>query len=513
MSKQLGKGGAVSSAGAQDHSSFAQSGHNSLCYPEPLLRQKAEGRPLPVEHLGPLKAPTEAIAALTAAPIEIAFQSVLATSSLATQHLVNVETLAGLAPLSLFLITIAASGERKSACDRLATKSVHDWEEESYPAYLKALTDFEREKEVYDINHRLTSKAKADNQTVIEADWPEAPEPPVLPRKLLSDITFEGVLRHLEDGDPSIAIFADEGGQFFGGHGMGKDNQLKTAAGLSKIWDAAPLNRTRAGSSQMTFRHRRGALHLMIQPAIAENVLRNEVLRDQGFLSRTLLAWPETQIGRRLIVLSDEEQAKLSAARHALGAFQSRIGTLLRLEAATKSVPLEVSPQLLPLDHEAQALLVRFANQIEVAQKPEGPLSHITGFASKAAEQAARIAGVLTVVESECASEVSAQTMGNAIQIASWYVSEAERLLDAGDADSLLQKAQILLDWLHTKQSFEPFDKRRIVRYGPSSIRDTKLVSQLISILVQTRHIRPLGPDVLAEGNTTREAWGLIDYA
>ncbi|WP_227271566.1 DUF3987 domain-containing protein [Roseobacter weihaiensis] len=73
---------------------------------------------------------------------------------------------------------------------------------------------------------------------VIETDAPQAPMAPIIPRKVLSDVTYEGLLHHFEDGDPSVGIFSDEGGQIFGGHAMSKDNQLKTSAGLSKLWDA-----------------------------------------------------------------------------------------------------------------------------------------------------------------------------------------------------------------------------------------------------------------------------------
>jgi hypothetical protein len=89
----------------------------------------------------------------------------------------------------------------------------------------------------------------------------------------------------------------------------------------------------------------------------------------------------------------------------------------------------------------------------------------MTGFASKAAEPAAPIAGVLTAIENLKATEVIAQTTEHATWVASWDVSEAERLLDAEDADPVLGKPQILLAWLHTKQGCAPFDKRRIVRH------------------------------------------------
>ena len=509
MSMKIGKGEAVSETSVSNQFATAAKYHPKNEAPEPLLRQRDLGLALPEDHLGALREATEAIAFLTDAPIEIAFQSVLAMASLATQTIRDVETLAGSAPLSLFLLTIASSGERKSSCDKLASKPIQDWEEAQAPAYEDARRAYEFELSIYENMKRQALKAQTGEGCVVENAAPQSPVPPVVPRKLLPDITFEGVLRHFEDGDPSIGIFADEGGQFFGGHGMGKDNQLKTAAGLSKLWDAAPLNRTRAGSPQITYRRRRGALHLMIQPGIAESVLRNDVLRDQGLLSRMLIAWPQSRIGKRLIVISDDYLEKKRLAENKLTKYHNQLASLLRRSKDTGANHLELEPRVLPLDPDAKALLIRFANKVEAQQLPNQSLSHITGFASKAAEQAVRIAGVLAVFSDPDAESVSIRDVACGIKLASWYIAEAQRLLDAGPVDRSLELAQELLNWLKARYPVEPFDKRTIVRFGPTATRDTKTVKRLLCILAEHRHICELPVGTVINGHETREAWGL----
>jgi len=513
MSMKIGNGEAMSETMFPDQFSPAVNFVTYSELPEPLLRQRQKGRPLPVEALGALKAPVEAIAQLTNAPIEIAFQSVLAMASLVAQQICNVETLAGDAPLSLFLLTIAASGERKSSCDRLASKPLLDWEEEMGLKYQDMLKAYEFELAVYENMKRLALKARCDEDSVVDGRVPLAPVPPVVWRKLLADITFEGLLRHFEEGDPSVGIFADEGGQFFGGHDMGRDNQLKTAAGLSKVWDGAPLNRTRAGSPQVTFRNRRGALHLMIQPRIAEEVLRNEVLRDQGLLSRMLIAWPESKIGHRLIVVSDDEAEKRRQAESDLAVFHSHLTARLNQPVQTGASALELAPRRLPLDPDAKSLLIRFANKIEIEQAPSAALSHITGFASKAPEQAARIAGVLAIFEDPEAASLSLRHMEQGVLLTSWYVAEAQRLLDAGPVDDTLAQAQLLLDWLKERFPDQLFDKRTIVRRGPGSVRDTKTVERLIRILVLNRHIHALPTGAKIGDHHAKQAWELNRHA
>ncbi|MDW3223013.1 MAG: YfjI family protein [Paracoccaceae bacterium] len=474
--------------------------------PEPLIRARPEGHPFPLEHLGPLCAPTEALATLTQAPEEIGFQSLLAVASLATQPIADVEAIAGKTPLSLFFLTVAASGERKSSCDKLAMASVQAWEEASLNDYLQCRKSFDLEQEIFESMNRKHVKARSDGEDVVESDAPQAPQAPLMPRKILSDVTFEGLLHHFEEGDPSVGIFSDEGGQLFGGHAMSKDNQLKTVAGLSKLWDAASLNRTRAGQSLATFRHRRGCLHLMLQSGVAESVFSNEVLRDQGFLSRCLIAWPASRIGSRIISETDADARRQAAAQVTLARHHSKITSLLSLSPETTADPRELAPSTVRLSPEARSCLIRFANEVERLQGDGGDFVHIRGFASKAAEQAARIAGVFTLLEDQTARTVTQPVLLDAIGLTSWYLSEAQRTLDAGHVDPTLQMAELLGGWLRERFPLEPFDKRTIVRRGPGAVRDTKTVEILLKLLDQHHWITPC-PGAQIDGRTVAKAW------
>lgn len=482
----------------------------SVLPPEPLVRARPQGLPLPIAHLGPLRAPTEALATLTQAPPEIGFQSLLAVVSLAAQAHADVETLAGRTALSLFLLTVAASGERKSTCDKLATVSIRKWEEEQWTEYLQRREAYDAEFEVFERLRRKSIKERCGDE-VIEGALPPASQPPIAPRKILSDMTWEGLLHHFEEGDPSIGIFSDEGGQLFGGHAMSRENMLKTGAGLSKLWDAAPLNRTRAGQALATFRHRRGALHVMLQAGVAEGVFANELLRDQGLLSRCLPAWPESRIGMRLIAEEGADDSKRAGAEEALTAFHARIRRLLARPTLVRDDPRELAPALLRLAPEARSKLVRFANVVERQQGDGKDLAHIRGFTSKAAEQTARIAGVLSLLGDAESGEVSPEVMVDAIAITAWYISEAQRALDSGSADPAMDQAEALRIWLLTSMPDVPFDKRTIVRRGPGAIRDTRTVERLLAVLEKHHWIIPC-PNAVIDGRRAAQAWRLTPH-
>jgi hypothetical protein len=97
--------------------------------PRPLLEQQVTPLPYPVAALGDLLAPAvERMADVIGVPRAMAAQSVLATAALASQAHANVHLDGRIYPLSLYLLTVACSGDRKSAVDHIALQAVRDWD-------------------------------------------------------------------------------------------------------------------------------------------------------------------------------------------------------------------------------------------------------------------------------------------------------------------------------------------------------------------------------------------------
>jgi len=99
--------------------------------PQPLVREIAPGEAYPVASLGPLR---DAVQGVTQAPLAIPAQSALAVASLAVQGFADVQTLGGTRPLSLYALTIARSGKRKSACDAPLMAALRAHEKEAAKA-------------------------------------------------------------------------------------------------------------------------------------------------------------------------------------------------------------------------------------------------------------------------------------------------------------------------------------------------------------------------------------------
>lgn len=471
----------------------------------------------------------EAATEIAQAPVEIAAQTALATASLVTQALANVRKLGGgWAPLSLYLyaITIARSGERKGAIDRLLLRGVRDAEAEADCEYAEALKLFIRAHKLWQKKFDAATNAAADfmkpeRQAKGEqalAALGDEPEPPRLPILLASDPTPEGLWKLFAAGGPSLGLFNEEAGTFLGGHGMSQDHQLKTMSFLSKLWNGDPLDRVRAGDGAAVLRGRRLATHLMVQPAIVAPLLSNPIAREQGFLPRFLICHPGSRIGTRII---DPHASDTPGARTALDRFSATCRRLFRTEkpwAAEGSH--ELAPPVLELFREARFEMIDFYNRVECQSGPGQRLDATGSFASKIAEQAARMAGVMTAFEDPGAGEIDRAMMENATRLASYYLEEMLKIMESAQADPDLLAAEQVRVWILDRWPELARSKGRypdhilqsdLLQYGPrgAGARDSELAKTRLECLAANGWLIPAHGEII-DGKQRRSAWRIV---
>jgi len=479
--------------------------------PRPLFRPTPEGQPFPLAALGRVLEPAaRAIVDIVQCPEGLAGQSVLAVASLAAQAHANVVIPATgqVKPTSLFMMTVAGSGERKSAADKEALGPVHAWEETLNDQYKGYFATYRDEHDAWDASRKeVINKQKGKGFAATSsalAGHPKEPEKPLVPIVVCPEPTIEGLLKLFIVGQPSMGIFSDEGGAFINGHGMSEENRLKSAALFSQLWDGSSVKRVRAGDGAAILSGRRLALHIMAQPDAAARMLSDAVLADQGFLSRFLVCAPASNAGRRF------QREPLPSSRAALEGYKAKILKLFdskpRLVEGTQN---ELDPRKLTLDGDAMLIWRQFADHVE-RQLPEGAAyAQIRGFANKMPEHAMRIAGVLTLVKDQDAFCITNDALEAGIDLAEFYADEALRLFETGQGSPSLREAEKLRIWLLTTWSEPVISLRAIVRLGPNSLRTEAQAKQAISILVDHGWLRPIGPS-LVENKTVRQAWRII---
>jgi hypothetical protein len=142
----------------------------------------------------------------------------------------------------------------------------------------------------------------------------------------------------------------------------------------------------------------------------------------------------------------------------------------------------ELTPRTLDLSDTARAAWVAFYNRIEAALGPDGALEGLRDVAGKAAENAARLAGVLTTIEKPEASIVEGDAMAAGCELMLWYLTEALRLSGVRRQSPSQRNAVKLLDWFRAKGKTE-IAVREIMQFGPSSLRSKAEAEAALGLL------------------------------
>lgn len=436
--------------------------------PRPLIESNPVSQPYPVQALGGILGPAvERMAEVIGVPRALAAQSVLAASALATQGHAGLQLDGRNYPLSLYLITVAASGDRKTAADRCALLPARQWEREQWQRYREQLARYRAAQRQA---QRINAAEPAPRINVpLEAE-------PSVPRLITTDPTIEALIKGLCHDLPSMGLFCDEGGQFLGSSTMNRDNRLKAVTTLSSLWDGSPIDRARSmvGESLRAY-DRRLSLHLMLQPYLAMQLLSDPLLQGQGILGRCLMTWPTSLAGQR------SYQAVDLSKDAALKRYHRRLSALfyqpwsLSADGALQLSPLSLSPL-------ARRRWIDLHDAIEAQLGEFGELASVRPSGSKAADNLLRVAGILAVVEESSAVEV--EHIQRASALVGYYLTEIQRLTEREPVCRVKEEADRLLRWLQVKD-WKRFSIRELNRNGPRFARKSsryaaKLLVELI---------------------------------
>lgn len=271
---------------------------------------------------------------------------------------------------------------------------------------------------------------------------------------------------------------------------------------MSKLWDGDPIDRVRNGDGLSVLYGRRFSMHLIIQPVLCGQLFGNSMMTGQGFLSRCLCSYPASTIGWRPYKIHD------LSVDPAILAYNEAINAIL-----DKPLPLDNStemglkPPMLPLVTDAKPVWIAFADHIEALQREGGDLHPIKGFASKAAEHAVRIAGVLAVFEEPEATEIPVDAVNGGIVIAQYYISEALLLFHSASDDQELILAQKVFDW--GMQQGGTVTLADLYRLGPNAVRNKKVATRMMAILEDHHRAERIEGGAEVNGKPRRDVWRL----
>lgn len=446
--------------------------------PMPLRRKPEAQAPYPVNALIDFADTVRDVAAGLNVSESMAGNSLLGVLCLLTQAVGNVKSVQHPpTPLSLFMMSVAESGDGKSTVDDLFMKHIRKHEKARASEYKAAYVDYIAEKKAYDIELAALEKKKMTREeraVALKELQRLEPKMPTSPLFTIGDTNLEGVYKFLNDCKPHIGIFTDEGARLFGGTAFSQENVQKTIGGLTAVWSGKELDKMRHGEGVSKLYDRRICSHIMMQPIIAEKLFSDALLREQGFMCRQLVAWPSPMMkSSRQVYVED-----LPSVQKFYQACDSLLCVPLKIEAETGGIIFDE----ISLTVEAQEEYDRFHDYIEENRLDDGKYSTVNGYAKRAAEQALRIAGILALAHNPASRVVDMRFMDAGITLAIWYLEEVLRIVLDDMASPEILEAEKLLEWCKEKR-VAYVAVRQILRVGPNSMREKKHAEKAISVL------------------------------
>ena len=335
------------------------------------------------------------IVGATSTPPELTESAILGAMSIACQHLIDVDCPGGgRSPTSLFLLSSAESGERKSTIENFIFKPIFDIDHRNR---LKAEKDnqlFDRDMMVWkakfnQVRRELDAALRDASPTQeiedrLTAMLQSKPTKSVAPRFIYRDESIRNLQIGMATSWPSAALVASES------TGLLSPRNAESLPSLSAIWDGRPIDVGRAKMPPIYAPSPRLTISLMLQPLMLRGYLGKQtgIARISGLLARFWVVEPLSTQGSRQIhpsqigILKDTKATKLLHQR-----------LLQHLEASTKitsdqRIVIRFSPQ-------AQQIWLELYNAVESELGAGGRLTDIKDCASKIGNIMSRIAALI----------------------------------------------------------------------------------------------------------------------
>jgi hypothetical protein len=412
--------------------------------------------------------------------MELTAVSLLAAISVAAQGRHDVLLPHGsTAPLSLYTLIVAESGEGKSAAFKKTMAPIQRVEREYHQTLRTKQPDYEAELNTWEaagvglkMELRKAMRQKKSVKETRNALDEHTANKPVSPRKfrlLYPDTTpaalFEGLQRIL----PTGALVTDEGDTYFKG-------EMRQARGhMNSLWGGEDLVISRATKEDVVVCDPRFGLHISIQPGILARHLKPED-RDSGWAARFIVCAPPSVRGKRQYHLDTAKPGESwQWADQRLEALVRKNLTLLE--------NTDLPRQRLAFTLEAKRHWVQLANEIEKAMGDWGRFKDCPDHASKLTNQIGRVAALFHLFEDHD-GDISLQTLAMAANLCSYYSSDFQRVLMPPPQE--IQDAAQLKEWFgeimrHYNVSNVPYNYVR--KSGPQCIRDRKRLKGAIEVL------------------------------
>lgn len=380
-------------------------------------------------------------------------------------------------PLNLYCVIALPPAERKSAVISLMTAPLEEYEKEVNATLDAQIIESQMMRSILEKERRSledkVSKGKATADDVANKAKEIAAFKEIRQLKLfVDDVTSERLTSILAENRGRAAIASAEGGIFDILNGIYTKNVnidvfLKGHSGDSIRVD-------RIGRASELIDHPALTMLLAVQPDVLHGLMTNGTFHGRGLTARFLYAIPRSFRGNRKFYTEPISDALKSSYNHL-------IRTLLVKDENDE-----------PLRLTQGATLILEKLYLNTESRFHTDLAEIESWAGKYTGAVLRIAGLLHIAENNGIpefSDVSEQTMKNAVRIGEYFLEHAKAAYSLMGADPVNKQGEYLLSRIQKAQVRE-FSRRDAMRMC-RGIKSAETIQPVLNRLCEYGYIAP----------------------
>ena len=420
----------------------------------------------------------EAVAETTQASVDMAAVASLAILSICLQGKYRIWGKPDWSePLNTYCVIVLPPAERKSAVISMMTAPLEEYEQEINSTMDAKIIESQMRKAVLEKERRMledkVSKGKADALELADKAKEISAFQEIKPLKLfVDDVTAEKLASVLAENHSKAAIVSAEGGIFDILNGIYTKNVNIDVFLKGHSGDTIRVDRI--GRASESILHPTLTMLLAVQPEVLNGLMTNGTFRGRGLTARFLYAIPKSSLGDRDFYTKPIEET-----------VKNEYTKLIRsmLEVDEREEPITLS-------EEATAVLERLFRDIEKRFRTD--LAEISDWAGKYVGAVLRIAGLLHAAQHHGFmdfSEVSVQTMENAVRIGEYFLEHAKAAYSLMGADPVNKQGEYLLSKIQNAQVRE-FSRRDAMRMC-RGIKTAESIQPVLNRLCEYGYIAP----------------------
>ena len=397
-------------------------------------------------------------------------------------------------PLNTYCVIVLPPAERKSAVISLMTAPLEEYEQEVNAAMDAQIIESQMKKAVLDKERRMledkVSKGKANATELADKAKEISAFQETLPLKLfVDDVTAEKLASVLAENRSKAAIVSAEGGIFDILSGIYTKNVNIDVFLKGHSGDTIRVDRIGRASESIV--HPTLTMLLAVQPGVLNGMMSNDTFRGRGLTARFLYAMPKSSLGVRSFHTEPIPESTKTE-------YTKLIRNLLEVDC--KEEPIQLSEG-------ATVILEKLFRDTENRFCTD--LAEIADWAGKYVGAVLRIAGLLHAAQHHGFldfTEVSGETMENAVRIGEYFLEHAKAAYSLMGADPVNKQGEYLLDAIKRGQvsQFSRRDAMRMCR----RFHNTESLQPVLNRLCEYGYIAPKPTEpVLGAGRRPSEVY------